>query len=173
MERLKPRTCAVVLGGVVVLLLLVLLLVLRDKTDVKDLHGEWKVISVKERGRPSQEEITGVVFRKEKVFLTGGTGTVLMEFAYHTDKHRSQWIDFVAPNSHLQGVYALDGDILRISLNESSDARAKGSSEEAAKVVFVLQRSSPVGSEPPLYEEVEDVSGRTTRRPVPPDESAP
>ena len=172
MERLKPRTYAVVLGGVVVLILLVLLLVLPSKTDFKGLQGEWRVVSVKERGRPSQEEIAGVVFRNERVFLTGRTGTVLMEFAYRVDKDESQWIDLIAPNSHLHGIYALNGDGLRISLNDSSDARATGSSQEAAKVVFVLQRNSPEGSETPLYEEVEDVSGRTSRRLVPPGESA-
>ena len=141
---MKSKTFAVLLGAVAALVLLVVVVLsLRDQTDIEGIQGEWKVTSAKERGRPvHQNELTEVVFTADKVVFKSSTG-IVKEATFRLDDDRQpKWIDFIEPEEHMQGVYVLEGDDLRICVNESSDGRATGFDPETFKVVLVLKRYS-------------------------------
>ena len=135
------------------------------------IQGEWKVTSAKERGRPVQE-FAATVFTSDKVVFKSATG-IIKEATYRLDDdHQPAWLDIVDPEDHMQGTCVLEGDVLRISLNESSDGRATGFDPKTFKVVLVLERYSTTPTSvtrEPLYEEIEHLSGEIERRPVSPE----
>lgn len=141
---MKSRAFVVLLGttAAFVLFLFVVVQSRRNKSDTERIQGEWKVTSYKVRGR-SFQDLTGAVFKGDKVVFKSPTGRVT-ECAYRIDDdYKPAWLDLVAPQENMQGVYVLEGDILRISLNESSDGRATAFDPEtgtAHKYAFVLER---------------------------------
>ncbi len=171
---MKSKTFVVLLGAIAALVLLVVLVLsLRDKTGIEGIQGEWKVTSAKERGRPvHQNELTEAVFTGDKVVFKSATG-LIKECTYRLDDdHQPAWLDIVEPEEHMQGVYALKGNVLRISLNESSDGRATGFNPETSKVVLVLERYSTTPTSvtrESLSGEIEHLSGEIERRPVSPE----
>ena len=142
---MKSKTFVILLGATAALVLLLLVVVLSrwNKTDVERIQGEWKVTSFKERGRPVQSP-TEAVFKGDTVVFKSLTGRV-KECTYQLDDdHQPAWFDLVEPDEHMQGIYVLEGDVLRICLNESSDGRATVLDPETGtphKLVMVLERN--------------------------------
>ena len=141
--NMKAKTLVVPLGAIAALVLSLLVLSLRDKkTDIERIQGEWKVTFLKERGQSVQEPIDAV-FEGDKLVFKRPTGRI-EEFTYRLDdSHQPAWFDIVAPMEHMQGIYVLEGDVLRICLNENSDGRATAfdpGTDTPHTVVLVLER---------------------------------
>jgi len=93
-----------------------------EKPDAEKLAGRWKMVSVTDGGKDTPTE--GAVFTFEKDKVTVKTENQTTEAAFKLDPAKApKWIDFTVRGETMLGVYELDGDTLKICLNEERDGK--------------------------------------------------
>jgi RNA polymerase sigma factor (sigma-70 family) len=92
------------------------------KSDKEKIQGTWTVVSVKDNGQESSaDELKGLtmVITHAKLVLKGVRGEE-REFTYQLDPaQKPKWIDVADGEKKMLGIYELDGDSLKICLNET------------------------------------------------------
>lgn len=142
---MNSQKLVVLVGAAAAVVLLVLAAVLKNwkETDVARIQGAWKVTSASDRGR-AVDVLTTAVFNGDEVTFNSSTG-ISRQCTYRLEAgHRPPRFDLFDPEEgHLSGIYALDDDVLRIVVNESTEERATAFEPESGvphKLVMVLER---------------------------------
>ena len=122
-----------------------------SKSDQEQILGTWKVISVEVRGESFAEKTKGlrVVFTKDKMEFKDGDKSD-GEFAYKLDPTRKpKWIDLAPlgkdgkPDKTALGIYALEGDDLKICHPDPGKDRPTAFQSKPASILFILKRDKP------------------------------
>ncbi|MCI0705712.1 MAG: sigma-70 family RNA polymerase sigma factor [Planctomycetia bacterium] len=116
------------------------------KTDEEKLQGKWKVVSVQDGGREVEIEDATVTFVKDKMILKDGNRKLEGPFKLDSTK-KPKWIDATMSERKTLGIYELDGDNLKICINEDPNGErpTKFVSEGGTPndVLMILKREKP------------------------------
>jgi uncharacterized protein (TIGR03067 family) len=118
--------------------------------DLKKIEGTWVVVSVNVRGQ-DEKELVGrkLTFAKGKVTLQEKQGTEPKKGVFKIDETTTPRQIDITPEEEprpLRGIYALDGDMLKICLGDGPDEERPTKFETAADrkvVLLVLKRDKP------------------------------
>lgn len=120
-----------------------------DKTDLKKLEGNWVVVAGEERGKPAPEEkikklVMRFAFTGNKVKVNLGKDEKSQEGTFTIDATKKpKHIDMKAGDLEIRGIYAIDGDTLKLCLVKEKKYERPG--DFTTKVgdghgLFVLKR---------------------------------
>jgi uncharacterized protein (TIGR03067 family) len=121
------------------------------KDDQEKIHGTWKVVSMEVRGKSLRDGTKNlrVVFTKDKMEFKHGDKSD-GEFAYKLDSTKKpKWIDLAPigksgkPGKTAQGIYALEGNDLKICHPDPGRARSTEFTSSPDSILIILKREKP------------------------------
>jgi uncharacterized protein (TIGR03067 family) len=112
--------------------------------DQQRVQGEWELVSGARHGKAFPEEVVKrvtLVFEKDALTTKNGDRSSVARFTLKPDT-TPKGIDLDMEGSVGEGIYALEGDELRILHGEVGEARPKGFDGEGAErlTLLVLRR---------------------------------
>lgn len=116
----------------------------KEKTDAEKILGMWKVVSAMDGGE-NQDTKEVLTFGKDKITVEDRESKSEWK-AYKLEPGKNpKWIDLTTDGKTYLGIYELDGDKLKICINEDSDSDRKRPTEFLSKkqtnfTLMVLER---------------------------------
>jgi uncharacterized protein (TIGR03067 family) len=112
---------------------------LRRRSDAERIQGKWQFVSITRTGK-TESYIAQVIINGETLRVVKADGDIA---SYRLDEdHQPGWIDMIGPGGKsLPGIYELNGDTLRLCLNEKTQRPTAFEAEAGSRTaLWVLQR---------------------------------
>lgn len=117
-----------------------------SKKDLKKLQGTWTIVAVEEKGKKEDKGVgTTAVFSGNKVTFTVGDEKDVTDFRVDAKK-KPRWFDITGGAYKSVGIYELEGDMLKVCLNQSGKERPtafKTEPDSPNERLFILKRGKP------------------------------
>ena len=111
--------------------------------DLEKLEGTWTIVSVHNQGKKEETTIgTTAVFKGKMVTFTVGDEKDTAEFKIDSSKNPG-WFDITTGTYKSVGIYQMDGDMLKVCLNQSGKERPtafKSEKDSPNQRLFILKR---------------------------------
>lgn len=115
----------------------------KGSKDLKKLEGAWTIVSVQEKGEKEQRPVGDTaVFKGNKVIFSIGDEKETAKFKIDSTK-KPGWFDITTGPYKGVGIYKLEGNTLKVCLNQSGKERPtafKSEKDSPNERLFVLKR---------------------------------
>ena len=121
------------------------------KKEMAKLEGAWTVVSAERDGSKASEDVVKkvkITFAKDKLVVKQGDKTIEMSYALDPSKNPKTiditYLDGDRKGEVSQGIYALDGDNLKICMHRGSNRPPEFETRaDSQRHLIVLKRQKP------------------------------